>query len=69
MLVIACPRHACVCLVLVALEQSSDRGPVFFFFAVQSAMLENLLMLVRSSAARAVRNSTTTAATGVGVLL
>ena len=32
-------------------------------------MLGNLLMLVRSSAARAVRSSTTTAATGVGVLL
>ena len=58
-----------VCLVLVALEQSSDRGPVSFCFAVQYAMLGNLLMLMRSSAARAVRNCTTTAATGVRVLL
>ena len=30
--VIAWPRHACVCLVLVALEQSSDRGPVSVLF-------------------------------------
>ena len=29
--VTACPRRVRVCLVLVALEQSSDRGPVSFF--------------------------------------
>ena len=33
--VIAWPRRACVCLELVKLEQSSDRGPVSVFFAVQ----------------------------------
>ena len=33
--VIAWPRRARVCLVLVALEQSSDRRPVSLFFAVQ----------------------------------
>ena len=33
--VTAWPRRARVCLVLVALEQSSDRGPASFFFAVQ----------------------------------
>ena len=52
----AWPRRARVCLVLVVLEQSSDRGPMFFFFLCNR--LGNLLMLVRSSAARAVRSST-----------
>ena len=33
--VIAWPRRDCVCIVLVALEQSSDRGLVSFVFAVQ----------------------------------
>ena len=65
--VTAWPRRACVCLVLVALEQSNDRGPGSFF--LRCNRLENLLMLVRSSAARAVRSSTRTATTGVRVLL
>ena len=62
--VTAWPRRAGVCLVLVALEQSSDRGPGSFFLCAIPGRLENLLiMLVRSSAAREVRSSTRTAAT------
>ena len=52
---------------LDALEQSSDCGlePLF----MRRYRLGNLLMLVRSSAARAVSISTRTATTGVRVLL
>ena len=64
---IAWPRRARVCVVLVAPEQSSDCGPVSVFRG--EIGLGNLLMLVGSSAARRVRSSTTTASTGVRVLL
>ena len=67
--VTAWQRCAFVCHVLVALEQLSNRAPVSFFFAVQQAMLGNLLMLVRWSAARAVRSCTRTATRVVRVLL
>ena len=45
------------CLVVVALDQSSDRGPVSFFPRCNNT-LGNLLMLVRSSGARGVGSST-----------
>ena len=66
-LVTAWPCRARVCLVLVLLEQSNDRGLGSHFFRCNS--IENLLRLVRSSAARAVRSSTKAATTGVRVLL
>ena len=60
------PRRARVSLVFVALVQSSDRGPVLFFCGtIGHAWNPDLLMLMHSIAARAVRRSTRTAATGV----
>ena len=60
------PRRARVSLVFVALVQSSDRGPVLFFCGTRGhAWNPDLLMLMHSIAARAVRRSTRTAATGV----
>ena len=49
------------------LEKSSDRGPVSFFLRCNT--LGNLLMLVRSGAARALGSCTRTVTTGVRVLL
>ena len=47
--VIAWPRRACVCLVLVALEQSSDRGPLSVFCCgAIIAMFGNLLIHARA---------------------
>ena len=65
--VTAWPRRARVCLMLVALEPSSDRGPLFIFWGaiIGHAWNPDLLMLMRSSPARAVRSCTRTATTGV----
>ena len=68
----SCARYclatgASVLIVLVALEQSNDRGPGSF--CLRCIKHENLLMLPRSSAARAVRSSKKPATTGVRVVL
>ena len=61
-------RRARVCLVLVALEQSSDRRSVHSCLRCNG--FGNLIVLVRSSAVRVVvRSSTRTATTGVRSLL
>ena len=53
------PRRARVCLVLVALEQSSDRGSMSSFCeAIRHARNPGILILMGSDAALAVRSCT-----------
>ena len=68
-LVTAWPRRARVCLMLVALEQSNDCGPVSFLLRCSHSLGNLLIMHMRWSAARTVRSSTRTSTIDVRVLL